>query len=149
MATIAATTVVIRMRNVCRCFVPVLVYFKFIIESLSSLGGSCSRLMVVVVVLLVLVHLESLLWVSLVMKDHHFAVRVFVRIPTLHMALLVGHFVPLLGILMVARREAKLVAVWSMHALFWWWFLCFFAIMTTPMKVMRRRTTAINGSGMI
>lgn len=73
--------------------------------------------MVVMVVLLIFVHLKSLLWVSLIMKDHHLAMRIFVRVPTFNVALLIGNFVSLLGILVIARCEAKLVAVWPMDAL--------------------------------
>lgn len=70
-----------------------------------------------VVVFLVFVHLESLLWVSLIMKDHHFAMWIFVRVPALNMALFVGNFVPLLRVFMVSRCVAELVAVRSMNTL--------------------------------
>lgn len=71
----------------------------------------------VMMVFLVFVHLESFLRMRLVMEHHHLAVRILVRVPALHVALLVGHLVALLRVLVVAGREAELVTVGSMNAL--------------------------------
>ena len=68
-------------------------------------------------VFLVLMNLETLLGMSFVVEHHHFAVRIFVGIPTFHVTLLIRDFMSLLGVFVIARGESKFVAVWPVNAL--------------------------------
>lgn len=68
-------------------------------------------------VLLVFVHFESCLRVSFVVEDHHLSVWILIRVPPLYVTLLIGNFMSLLWILMIARCEAKLVTMWPMYTL--------------------------------
>lgn len=75
-------------------------------------------LAVVVGLSLVIEHLEAVLWVRLVVDHLVLAVRVHKRVPALHVAVAVGNLVTLLRVLVVARGEAKLVALGPVETLY-------------------------------
>lgn len=74
-------------------------------------------LAVVVGLLLVIEHLESVLWVRLIVDHLVLAAGVHERVPALDVAVAVGNLMALLGILVVARGEAELVALRPVQAL--------------------------------
>lgn len=52
-----------------------------------------------------------------VVEDHHLPMWIFIGIPAFDMTFFVGYFVSLLWILMIARSEAKLIAVFAVQTL--------------------------------
>lgn len=72
---------------------------------------------IVVSLRFVVVNFEAVLWVRLIVDYLVLSVRVHKRVPALDVAVAIGYFVSLLRILVIAGREAELVALGPMEAL--------------------------------
>lgn len=68
-------------------------------------------------VLFVFLHLEAFLRMSLIVKNHHFSVRVFIGVPAFDVTFLIRNFVSLLGVFVISRGVTKLVTVRTMDTL--------------------------------
>lgn len=73
---------------------------------------------VVVGLRFVIVHFESILWMSFIVDNLVLAIGVHERVPTFYVSITIRHFMPLLGILVVICGESKLVALRPMDSLF-------------------------------